>query len=158
MYVMELIKKLKLFIEPKIVYAHCDIPCGIYDPHRAIIGALTVLRMIDISDEKKEVYDIARLVTVKEEHAEMVKHEVRIIWGDYLKGEILDKHPEIHELTHSIMLLASGVRQGNDRKTGEELLEKVNQFAEIFWETKGVKTKRVKAPYKPEEEVVQPIL
>ena len=26
-------------------HAHCDIPCGIYDPHLAQIGALTCIRM-----------------------------------------------------------------------------------------------------------------
>lgn len=141
-----------------MVYAHCDIPCGIYDPHQAIIGALTVLRMMDLAHEKKEAHDVARLVAVKEEHAERVKHEVRIIWGDYMKGEILEKYPDLHELVHSIMLLASSARQGVERKVGEDLLEKVNQFAEIFWESKGVETKRAESPYAIKEEMVIPAL
>lgn len=142
----------------QVVYAHCDIPCGIYDPHQMQIGVLTVIRMLDIMAEAHGEHDIARLVIVKEEHAEIVKREVRVIWGDYFKAEHVEKYPELHSLTHEIMQLASKVRQTVVRTEAEKLLDKVNRFAEIFWETKGKKTRRVKAPYKPEEEVVVPIL
>ena len=150
---------IKLFGEIQPVYAHCDIPCGIYDPHRAQIAALTVVRMIDLLGKAgDDAHTVARLTVVKEEHAEICKHEVRIIWGDYMKGEKLDGHPEIHTLVHQIMALASGAKQGIDRKAALDLLTAVNQFSEIFWQTKGVKTKRVKAPYEPKEELIYPDL
>ncbi len=155
---------MKFFKPPKTVYAHCDIPCGIYDPYRAQIAALTVLRMMDLIYELKDIsditsiHDVARHVTTKEEHAELCKHEVRIIWGDYFKDGYIEKYPELHLLTHRIMQAGSGVKHGTDRGLGEELLGAVNRFAEIFWETKGIKTKRVKSPHKPEEEIIYPLL
>src|SRR4030042_5933079 len=101
----------KFFKEPQVVYAHCDIPCGIYDPHRARLAALTVVRMVDLLKDKKDPHDIARLTAVKEEHAEICKHEARIICGDYFKEEHLKKYPEISELSHKIMQLGSRARQ-----------------------------------------------
>lgn len=147
--------------------AHCDIPCGIYDPSTAQIAALTVVRMIDLATdldkstpEKGLAYhnSISRYVLVKEEHAEKVKHEVRVIWGDYLKAQHLEKYPDVHALVHRIMSLGSKARQSMDRETAVQLVEAVNEFAQIFWETKGVTTKRAKAPYNPPLELVYPNL
>lgn len=137
--------------------AHCDIPCGIYDPITAQIAALTVVRMIDLMNglegEGKD-YDntMSRYIAVKEEHAEQAKHEIRVIWGDFIKTS------DLNELTHQIMQLGSKCRQTKDRSTAVELVEAINQFAEKFWATKGVKTKRAKAPYEPGLELVYPDL
>ena len=87
-----------------------------------------------------------------------MKDEVRITWGDYFKDPQIEAHPDIHSLVHSIMMAGSKCKQNIDRENGEELVELVNKFAEIFWETKDVKTQRVTAPYPPALEVVQPIL
>lgn len=147
--------------------AHCDIPCGIYDPITAQIAALTVIRMIDLmhalAQEQSEpdvgFYNtMARYIAVKEEHAEECKHQIRVIWGDYIKPAHVEKYPELHNLVHKIMKLGSKCRQTADRETAVELLQAVNQFAEIFWATKDIATKRVKAPYAPAEEVVYPVL
>ena len=147
--------------------AHCDIPCGIYDPSTAQIAALTVVRMMDLMAEleakggtKDAAYfnSMARYVAVKEEHAEKAKHEVRIIWGDYLKAQHLEKHPDAHDVVHKIMQLGSKVRQTADRQAGLEFVEAINQFARIFWDTKGVATKQAKAPYNPALDMVYPNL
>jgi len=147
--------------------AHCDIPCGIYDPITAQIAALTVVRMVDLIDEHhshntvqdKEFYNrLVRLINVKEEHAEKVKHEIRIIFGDFIKGEHFEKYPELPLLFHKIMQLGSADKQKSDKAAAVELLDKVNRFAEIFWEIKGLKTKRSKAPYAPNLEFVYPEL
>lgn len=147
--------------------AHCDIPCGIYDPITAQIAALTVVRMIDLMNdldkthpEKDVAYynSLARYVAVKEEHAEKVKSDIRVIWGDYLKAQHLEKYPDAHALVHKIMQLGSKSRQTADRATGLQLVEAVNQFAQMFWETKSVATKRAKAPYAPALELVYPNL
>src|SRR3989344_8169712 len=131
------------FLSLKRIYAHCDIPCGIYDPHSAQIAALTVLRMLELLDESKDTHDVSRYTIVKEEHAEKCKNEIRIIWGDFLKAE--DLNAEINVLVHQIMELASKAKQGKEKKCGEELVEAVNQFAEVFWGKRGVKTRRVAA-------------
>ena len=144
--------------------AHCDIPCGIYDPTPAQIAALTVVRMMDLmlelnSAADKEKVDfqnsMSRYIAVKEEHAEKAKHEIRVIWGDYFKKE---KHPNVDELVHKIMQLGSKCRQTADRDNGLAFVSAINEFAQIFWETKGVKTKKAKAPYAPSLEMVYPDL
>ncbi len=138
--------------------AHCDIPCGIYDPHLAQIGALTVVRMHQLiegleaiggggggppSKEERDKYvnSLSRYIATKEEHAELVKREVRIIRGDFFKP---DNSPgNIDELVDGIMKTASATRQNVDKAAAEKLLDQVNQFAEAFWKAKGVETKKV---------------
>ena len=144
--------------QPKKAYAHCDIPCGIYDPHLAQVAAHTVARMMQLIAEHKDAHSIARYTAVKEEHAEICKHEIRIIWGDYFKPEMIAKHPETHELVFKIMKAGSKARQGTDMAAADELIELVNQFAEIFWETKGINTRRAKTPYEPKKEFAMPEL
>ncbi|MEL6949026.1 MAG: superoxide dismutase, Ni [Pseudomonadota bacterium] len=149
------------------VDAHCDVPCAIYDPAHLLIASLTVVRMIDIMEELEGhkpdnplVYHntMARAVAMKEKHAEIVKHEVRIIWGDYLKAPQFEAYPNAHELVHNIMLTGSKAKQGVSRDDAVALHELCNEFAEIFWATKGVDTKRAAAPYKPGLETVYPAL
>ena len=161
------VNKLDQILHFERAEAHCDIPCGIYDPHQAQIAALTVIRMIDllndfVSGPERDVLEFhnttARYISVKEEHAELCKREVRVIWGDYFKAEHFEKYPELPALVHKIMQWGSKSRQTAQREAAVELLNAVNRFAEIYWETKGIITKRVKAPYKPSEEIVHPIL
>ena len=147
--------------------AHCDIPCGIYDPLLPQIAALTVVRMIDLMaafdkdhPEKDLAYvnTMSRYITVKEEHAEKVKQDVRVIWGDYFKPQHIEQYPELQALTHEIMSLGSKCRQTVDREVALKLVDKLNRFAEIFWATKNVAVKRAKAPYAPALELVYPNL
>jgi len=146
----------------EIAKAHCDVPCGIYDPISAQIAALSVIRMIDLmealekSDSLEYINTITRHIAVKEEEAEKVKHEVRIIWGDFVKPPMIEKFPNIHSLVHNIMALASANRQHVSKAKALELLDAVNEFAEIFWSLKDVETKKVKANYFPHEEIVIP--
>jgi len=147
--------------------AHCDIPCGIYDPITAQINALTVVRMMDLiakitEGDPKDHADyhnsITRYISVKEEHAEKAKHEIRVIWGDFIKTAHTEKYPQLTELVHQIMQLGSKCRQTADRNQGLAFVDAINQFAEIFWAIKEVKTKKAKAPYAPGLEMVYPDL
>ncbi len=149
------------------VEAHCDIPCGIYDPIIAQISALTIVRMIDLLNDLEKKYpekdleyqnSLTRYILVKEKHATQCKDEVRVIWGDYIKAPHIEQFPELHGLVHNIMQLGSKVKQTADRQVALELLEAVNRFAEIFWQTKNVEIKRAKAPYPPALEMVYPDL
>jgi len=144
--------------------AHCDVPCGIYDPAPAQIAALTVVRMLDLmaglqsgDDKSKSEYhnSMSRYIAVKEEHAEKAKHEIRVIWGDYFKK---DKHPNVDDLVQRIMQLGSKCRQTSDREAGLAFVDAINEFAVIFWESKGITVKRAKAPYAPALEMVYPNL
>ena len=145
--------------------AHCDIPCAVYDPAVAQYAALSVVRFLDLIGEmpddiqsKKDLAQLSRLVQQKEEHAIEVKEAVRTIWGDYFKEPQMEKFPEIHDLTHSIMMSASKCKQDIDRQNGIDLVEKVNRFAEIFWATKDVKTETKKSLNPPHMDVIVPVL
>ena len=145
--------------------AHCDIPCAVYDPAVSQYAALSVLRFLDLIAEmpdsiesKKDLAHLTRLVQQKEEHAIEVKDAVRTIWGDYFKEPQISKYPEIHELVHSIMQLASKCKQEIKRENGVELLKKINKFTEIFWATKDIETEKKYAPYPPELVIVCPKL
>ena len=140
---------------PATIHAHCDIPCGIYDPHLAQVGAQTVVRMNQLIEglgsapgpgdkEKNDAWhnSLSRYVAVKEEHAELVKKEVRIIWGDYFKPEHLEKYPDLHTVTWNIMKLASKARQEVNLQAAQDLLGQVQKFAEIFWASKGASVRR----------------
>ena len=148
-------------LRPVIAHARCDVPCGIYDPASAQYAALWVVRFLRQIDELEAPLDIAgqsrlaRLTREKETHAEDVKHEIRVIWGDYFNPNHFDDYPDLHSLSHSIMRKASACKQEIAVSNGEELVELLNQFAEIFWQSKGIATKRVTVPYKPGLEVVQ---
>lgn len=150
----------------KTASAHCDIPCGIYDARAVMYHAVSTLRQIDIllSLESKGLshtafaMQAARNTAEKEKQAELVKHEVRVIWGDFMKGDKLEKFPQVHALTHSIMVAGSACKQDLHREDGEKLVSLCNEFSEIFWQMKGVKTKRVTTPYAPNVEVVEPDL
>jgi len=138
--------------------AHCDIPCGIYDPHLAQVAALTVIRMNQLiaamedpagpggalpskEDRQKFIHAVSRYTEVKEHHAELVKHEVRIIRGDFFKPE--NSPDGLDALVDNIMKTASKARQNIDMAAANQLLDLVNQFAEAFWKAKGVATRRV---------------
>ncbi|MEI6897897.1 MAG: superoxide dismutase, Ni [Psychromonas sp.] len=161
--IMQYLDKKNAFTE---VSAHCDIPCKIYDPSAAQIAVLTIIRMVDLLEEAqaKDISDATnraefqRLITQKEEHGIKVKQEITTIWGDYIKAPQLEAFPELHELTHSIMLLSSKVKQTINKEASLLLLEKVNRFAEIFWATKGVATYTATCPYPPQQSVIYPDL
>jgi nickel superoxide dismutase len=124
------------------LHAHCDVPCGIYDPHGAELGARTVARMVELinenlGDDVAQRNKFVRCVSVKEEHAELVKREVQVIWSDYFKPEHLDTYPQLHDLTWRILKQAGKCKQSVDAGAAAELQALVKQFADIFWETKG---------------------
>ena len=149
----------------KDVKAHCDIPCAVYDPAVAQYAALSVLRFLDLIGEmpekigsKKDLAHLTRLVEQKEEHAAEVKNAVRTIWGDYFKEPHIEKFPEIHSLSHSIMMTASKCKQDIDRQNGVDLIEQVNRFAEIFWATKEVDTETKTSLNPPNVKMIVPVL
>lgn len=152
---------------PERVYAHCDIPCGLYDPHEAQLAALTVLRMDQLIGELPKGAQgpeaaaaeakLARYMVVKEAHAERVKHELRVIWGDYFTPDHAKQYPKLHELFWQAMKLASKARQGTDLKDAQALVDQVNEIAEIFWKTKGATPKKVPSLQKSGGEIVLPL-
>lgn len=137
-------KTLLKFLPPQPIYAHCDIPCGIYDPHNAQLAAKTVLTMVQkinqLPTENPTVNDrnsFVRMVNVKEEHAELCKREVLILWTDYFKTEHLEKFPNLHDLVWKATKLCSDNKRTVDETKAQELVEAVDKIADIFSQTKN---------------------
>ncbi len=129
--------------------AHCDIPCGIYDPTPAKIAAKTVARMVDQLLELTSPDDNAddhtwityknssvRRIMVKEQHAELCKRELEILWSDFFKAEHLTDFPDLHEKFWQATKLASKNKQEIDAGTAKELVAAVDGIAEIFYQAK----------------------
>ena len=162
----EFIKSLDSYFNFEEASAHCDIPCKIYDPAVTQIAVLSMIRMVDLIEELRakdelslaDQVQLTRLVMEKEQQGINVKKEVTIIWGDYFKTPQIEKHPHVHELVHDIMMKSSFAKQHVDKAATIELLDLVNQFAAIFWQTKGVDTYTATCPYPPQQSVVYPKL
>ena len=155
---------------PNTIQAHCDIPCGIYDPHAAQIAALSVIRMNQLindlpkptagtDDKVRETYvhQLSRYVKVKEEHAEICKHELRVLWGDYFKPDHLKQFPDLHTQFWDAMKLTSKCRTEVNLDAANQLLAKVQQIAEMFWKSKGVDVKKQPSNQNAKGELLYPI-
>ena len=124
------------------VYAHCDVPCGVYETDTMRNAAYTckvmVQKMLDLghTSDPEHLNSYIRMVTTKEKHAETVKHEVRILWGDYFKPEHLEQCPDLHDKVWQIMKAASKVKQGVDLADADALIARVLELEGIFKATK----------------------
>lgn len=125
---------MKLFsIKP--VYAHCDLPCGVYDPAQAKIEAQSV-KAIQEKMAGFEGDDRVRALFIKEERAELVKHHLMVLWADYFKPEHLEKYPDLHEKFWKAIKQASECKHHHEPEEGQKLLDQIDEIAEIFWATK----------------------
>jgi nickel superoxide dismutase len=144
--------------------AHCDIPCGIYDPHNLQVAAHTVIRMVQLLDglpdqlDKATLNTAARHIAVKEEHAKIAEHEIIVLWTDYFKPEHLEKFPDLHDVVWKATKLTSTVKQQVSLEASQQLLASAQQIAEMFWQSKGVQTRRVPSGQPTGGEIVQPVL
>ena len=122
----------------KPIYAHCDIPCGIYDPHTAQLASQTVLKMVQKIKELPEddKNNLIRMIMVKEQHAELCKREILVLWTDYFKAEHLEKFPDLHTLVWKTAKLCSDNKRAVDGAKAQELIEAVDKIADIFAQTK----------------------
>ncbi len=120
----------------KTVYAHCDLPCGVYDPAQARIEAESVLKILEkyqgLHDE-----DRIRAVIIKEQRADLVKQHIWVLWSDYFKPEHLELHPDLHDLVWRTTKQASACKRSTDPAEAKKLLELIDEIAEIFTATKA---------------------
>lgn len=137
---MRLMKRL---VKP--VYAHCDIPCGIYETDTMRHAADTCLKMLDKIDALPEVKgeksaehnNFIRMVMIKEKHAQLCKEQIYILWSDYFKPEHLQQFPELHGKLWQAAKQCSKVKQTISREECDKLISMVGEIAEIFAATKG---------------------
>ncbi len=121
---------------PAIVHAHCDLPCGVYDPAQARIEAESVKGCIEKFNASDDSTFKTRAVVIKEQRAELVKHHLWVLWTDYFKPPHLKSYPQLHELFWNATKAAGESKQSNDVAVAENLLSQIAEIDKIFWDTK----------------------
>lgn len=128
--------KLSRFLPVTTVYAHCDLPCGVYDPAQARIEAESVLKtMQKYQDSKEEVFR-TRALFIKEERAELAKRHLWVLWTDYFKPEHLEKHPDLHDLFWRATKQAGTCKHSTDPAEAQKLLDLIAEITDVFNATK----------------------
>ena len=132
-------RALARLLEPKAsANAHCDLPCGVYDPAQARIEAESVKAIIQKYRDNSDPEFQTRALIIKEQRAELVKHHLWVLWTDYFKPPHFEKYPQLHQLFNEATKLAgaAGVKGKVDAGAADELLSKIEEISKIFWETK----------------------
>jgi nickel superoxide dismutase len=121
-----------------VLAAHCDLPCGVYDPAQARIEAESVKAIMEKYQANEDPAFRARALQIKEQRAELVKHHLWVLWTDYFKPNHLEAHPELHQLFWDATKAAgaAGAKGSVDPAAGQALLDKIEAISTIFWETK----------------------
>ncbi len=120
------------------VSAHCDLPCGVYDPAQARIEAESIKGIISKVADNADPDFRTRATMIKEERAQLVKHHLWVLWTDYFKPPHFEKYPQLHSLFNEATKLAgaSGAKGSFDADTADQLLAKIDEIATVFAETK----------------------
>ncbi|HEV2637521.1 MAG TPA: superoxide dismutase, Ni [Actinocrinis sp.] len=127
-------------LAPKMIAAaHCDLPCGVYDPAQARIEAESVKAIQEKYQANEDPAFRARAIGIKEQRAELVKHHLDVLWSDYFKAPHFEKYPQLHTLFNDAVKAAGagGVKGSVDPATGQQLLDLIAEIDKIFWETKA---------------------
>ncbi|MEI6136442.1 MAG: superoxide dismutase, Ni [Chloroflexota bacterium] len=128
----------------RVASAHCDLPCGIYDPAQARIEAESVRaiqeRYQNAENMKGATQTLedyrARALSIKEQRADMVKHHLWVLWTDYFTPAHLEKYPQLHDSFWKATKLAGAAKKAQDPAQGQQLLDAIAEIDKIFWETK----------------------
>jgi nickel superoxide dismutase len=120
------------------VSAHCDLPCGVYDPAQARIEAESIKAICEKYQANTDPEFRTRALIIKEQRSELVKHHLWVLWTDYFKAPHFEKYPNLHSLFNEATKLAgaSGAKGSADPAKAEDLLAKIEEISKIFWETK----------------------
>ena len=129
--------RLSRLLAPRtIVHAHCDLPCGVYDPAQARIEAESVKAIMEKYQQNEDPVFRTRALIIKEQRAELVKHHLWVLWTDYFKPPHFEKYPELHQLVNDTLKALSAAKGSNDPATGQKALDLIAEIDTIFWETK----------------------
>ena len=133
----------RLLTPTKVARAHCDGPCGVYDPASARIAAEAVLSMakklVALGDGAGLATENtrSRFIAIKEQQADLVKRELDILWHDYFKPEHTAKYPDLHDTFWQAAKLASKNKTECDPANGEALLATIEKIHNVFWASKN---------------------
>ena len=136
--------RLKQALAPRrTVHAHCDIPCGVYDPQQARIEAESCYKIIQKYHDSNDALFKARCIHVKEERAELAKQHIDVMWHDYFKPEHVEKFPDLHDVCWKAAKQASQVKRSLELDDAQKLLELIDRIDEMWRETGGPGTTRM---------------
>lgn len=127
----------RLFAPKVRVSAHCDLPCGVYDPAQARVEAESVKAIQEKYQANDDPDFRTRCIIIKEHRAELAKHHISVLWSDYFKPPHFEKYPNLHTLVNDALKAASAAKASNDPATGQKLLDYIAEIDKIFWETKN---------------------
>ena len=126
-----------LLTPTRVVHAHCDLPCGVYDPAQARIEAESVKACQQKYQDNEDPVFRGRAISIKEERATMVKEHLWVLWTDYFKPEHAEKYPQLHELFWTATKEAGAAKKSEDPAQGQKLLDAIDEISKVFWETKA---------------------
>lgn len=141
--------QVKTWFPAPVVHAHCDGPCGVYDPASARIAAEAVLSMtkkiLDLQPPAggdagaMAAYEntMSRYIAIKEEQAQETKDEILILWTDYFKPGHLEEYPDLHTKFWKAAKLCSSSKVEVSLEHAQELMAAIEEIHGIFWATKG---------------------
>ncbi len=121
---------------PRTAHAHCDPPCGVYDPAQARIEAESVKAIMEKFNGSDDASFKERCLFIKEERAELVKHHLWVLWTDYFKPDHLAKYPQLHDLFWKATKAAGESKKTTEVSVAEDMLTQIGEIDRIFWETK----------------------
>ena len=119
----------------RAVSAHCDLPCGVYDPAQARIEAQSIRNIIEKYHESTDEPFRTRAILIKEQRAELTKHHLWVLWTDYFTPEHLDAHPGLHDLFWRATKAAGEIKDSLDLEDADNLLALIDEVADIFEST-----------------------
>jgi nickel superoxide dismutase len=132
-----------IFQPQRIVSAHCDVPCGIYDPEQARIEAESCYRILEKYHASEDELFRQRCVVVKEARAEEAKHHIDVLWHDYFKPEHLATYPNLHDTCWQASKAASAVKQSTDVAAARKLLDLIDEIEAMWRGTGGLEKTRM---------------
>jgi nickel superoxide dismutase len=120
-------------------YAHCDLPCGVYDPAQARYEAESVKAIMQKYAANDDPVFRTRAIIIKEQRSDLVKHHLWVLWTDYFKPPHFEKYPQLHDLFNRATKAAgaAGAKGEIDASKADELLGLIAEIDTIFWETKN---------------------
>jgi nickel superoxide dismutase len=121
---------------PTVAHAHCDLPCGVYDPAQARIEAESVKATMEKANASDDESFKVRAAIIKEQRADLVKQHLWVLWTDYFKPEHLEKFPNLHDMFWKATKTAGETKKTSDVAVAERLLSEIAAIDAMFWESK----------------------
>ena len=131
---------------PQQVSAHCDVPCGVYDPEQARIEAESCLKIIQKYHDSDDEIFRARAVGIKEARAMEAKQHLWVLWSDYFKPPHVEQFPNLHDVLWQATKQCSAVKHSMDADAAQKLLDLIDEVEQMWKATGGAETTRIKRP------------